>query len=365
MALLRRIILTVISALSLGFCHAQTDVAFGSPGETEDVLEQTCLDFYEVPVPVKEPRNLPERLIRWCSQNGIATRLDAGVTFGSTGLGLEVATPVTKWVDLRVGIEWFPRFKVPMNFNLNTFSDGMPTGNFNHVAQLVYENTGIEMDENVRMYGIGSMVNFKLLADIFPVPTNRHWHITAGFLAGTSQIGKAYNSIEEKPTLVGLNIYNRAYEYFTNLKDIFNVPLGGNTYMDPDLVERLQNKFRHYGRMGIHIGDFKDGTPYIMEPAPDGTVSAKAFVNHFKPYLGGGYSTDLDASGRWHFGVDVGVLFWGGVPDVINHDYVTGKDINFTKELINIRGKVGNYVRAIKSFPVFPVLEVRFSYTIL
>ena len=135
--------------------------------------------------------------------------------------------------------------------------------------------------------------------------------------------------------------------------------------MDPDLVEELQEKFRQYGRMGIHIGDFKDGTPYIMEPSPDGMVSAKAYVNHFKPYLGAGYNTDIDRDGRWHFGVDLGVLFWGGAPDVINHDYTTGKDINFTKDLINVRGKVGSYVRAIKSFPVFPVLAVRFSYTIL
>ncbi|MCH5234253.1 MAG: hypothetical protein J1E16_03095 [Muribaculaceae bacterium] len=301
----------------------------------------------------------------WCKANHVADGLDVGLSLGDMGLGIEVKTPVTKWVDLRAGVDWMPRFKFPMNFDLNTYADGVATGNFSHVAQLVYDNTGIEMDETVKMLGVGSMVNFKLLADIFPVPSNRHWHITAGFYAGTSMIGKAYNAMEEKPTLVGLNLYNRAYEYFTTLTNIFNVPLGGNTYMDPDLVEELQEKFRQYGRMGIHIGDFKDGTPYIMEPSPDGMVSAKAYVNHFKPYLGAGYNTDIDRDGRWHFGVDLGVLFWGGAPDVINHDYTTGKDINFTKDLINVRGKVGSYVRAIKSFPVFPVLAVRFSYTIL
>lgn len=301
----------------------------------------------------------------WFEKYRVANSLDLGVSIGDMGIGLEIRTPITKWVDLRAGIDWMPKVKVPMDFGLNTYANGVATGNFNNVAQMVFDNTGIEIDETVHMYGEGFMTNFKMLFDIFPVPSNRHWHITAGFYAGSSKIGKAYNAYDEKPTLVGLNIYNRGYEYFTNLKDIFHVPIGNNTYLDPDLVERLQEKFLKYGRMGVHIGDFKDGSPYIMEPAPDGTISAKAYVNHFKPYLGAGYSTDLDKDNRWHFGVDIGMLIWGGVPDIINHDYVTGKDINFTKDLVNIRGKVGKYVRLIKSFPVYPVIAVRFSYTIL
>lgn len=302
----------------------------------------------------------------WCLQHHVADGLDVGISIGTTGLGLEVKTPVTKWVDLRAGIDWMPKFKLPLYFNLNTFADGVPTGNFSHVAQMVYDNTGILMDETVQMYGSGQMLNFKLLADIFPVPSNRHWHITAGFYAGNSMIGKAYNHKSEMPTLVGLNLYNRGYEYFTNPDlDIFDVPLGGNTFLDPELAERIRAKFEQYGRMGIHIGDFKDGTPYIMEPAPDGTVSAKAFVNHFKPYLGAGYNTDLDPKGKWHLGVDLGFLIWGGVPDIVNHDYVTGKDVSFTKDLVKVRGKVGTYVKAVKAFPVYPVLAVRFTYSIL
>lgn len=302
---------------------------------------------------------------QWCDSHNVANHLDAGITLGSMGIGIEVKTPVTKWIDLRLGVDWMPPFDVPMHFNLNTFASGKPTNNFKNIAKRLYNLTGIEMDETVNMTGRGSMVNFKMLVDVFPVPTNRHWHITAGFFAGTSMVGKAYNTREEKPTLVGLNIYNRAYDYFTNLKSIFNVPLGGGAYMDPDLVEEIQDKFNKYGRMGVHIGDFKDGKPYILTPAPDGTISARAFVNHFKPYLGAGYATDLDRNGKWHFGVDLGVLFWGGEPNVINHDYQTGKDISFTHELINIRGKVGDYMKIIKSFPVFPVLEIRFSYSIL
>lgn len=334
----------------------------------EELMADRCLLLYDETEPEPEYtgiRKWGHEIGRWCQDNNVATSLDVGLEIGSMGIGLELKTPVTKWVDVRAGVDWMPPFKVPMSFNLNTFSDGKATNNFQKIATLLYNTTGIEMDETVNMTGRGSMVNFKLLVDVFPVPSNRHWHVTAGFYAGTSMVGKAYNTYEEKPTLVGLNIYNRAYDYFTNLNSIFDVPLGGGAYMDPDLVEEIQEKFKRYGHMGVHIGDFKNGEPYILTPSPDGSVSAKAFVNHFKPYLGAGYSTHLDAEEKWHFGVDLGVLFWGGRPNVINHDYTTGKDVNFTKDLVNIRGKVGDYMNIIKAFPVFPVLALRFSYTIL
>ena len=50
------------------------------------------------------------------------------------------------------------------------------------------------------------------------------------------------------PTLVALNLYNRAYDYFTTIEDIYDVPIGGGNYLDPDKVLELQEKFREYGR---------------------------------------------------------------------------------------------------------------------
>lgn len=364
--------------LGILFMAISSPKAFSQNDTYEDVMSGMCEDLYDSEI--QPTKKSPVLYIKdkigfvkdkwtivkdWCISHDVADRLDIGVSLGSVGLGLEIKTSATKWVDVRAGIDWLPRFNVPMSFNLNTFADGMPTGNFNNVASMLYDMTGLTIDETVNMNGKGHMVNFKFLVDVFPVPENRHWRVTAGFYAGTSMIAKAINTYEEKPTLVGLNIYNRAYEYFTNLESIYDVPLGGGAYMDPDIVEKLQDRFRQYGRMGIHIGDFKDGSPYIMEPAPDGTISAKAFVNHFKPYLGAGYSTDLDREGKWHLGVDLGALFWGGAPDVINHDYSTGRDINFTKDLTNIRGKVGSYMNIVKALPVYPVLAVRISYSIL
>ena len=309
--------------------------------------------------------NLWQTVRSWCVSNNVADHLSAGISLGTMGLGVEIMTPLTGWVDLRAGVDWLPSVKVPMYFSLSTYSDGMPTGNFNKVADLLNEMTGIRIDDRVKMNGKAAMINFKLLFDVYPFRQNRHWKITAGFFAGTSKLATAINDTGEKPTLVGINIYNRGYEYFTGSDGIIDVPLGGGVYLNPDIVDRIQEKFQKYGRMGIRIGDFKDGTPYFMEPAPDGTVSAKAFVNHVKPYLGLGYATSFDKEGKWNFGFDIGALFWGGAPRVINHDYYSDSNIDFTRDLVNIRGKVGSYMKIVHALPVYPVISLRFSYNIL
>lgn len=298
--------------------------------------------------------------LSWFRTHHVFDNLEVGATLGSTGLGIELAAPVTRWTRLRVGVSWVPSFKVPMTFDINTYADGLPSNSFLHVQELLYQMTGLEIDKTVKMTGRPQMTDFKLLVDVFPFRNNRKWHFTAGFFLGNRMVAKAYNKYEEKPTLVGLNIYNRAYNYFDNLQSIFDVPLGGGAYMDPDQVEKLQAKFREYGEMGIYIGDWKaTGERYIMEPATDGSVWAKAYVKRFKPYLGFGYSDDLDSTGRWQIGFEAGVLFWGGIADVINQE-----GVNMTKELVKVRGKVGDYVRVFRALPVYPVIELKISYSI-
>ena len=299
------------------------------------------------------------KLREWFELNNVADRLEIGVTLGTTGLGLELATPITKWTQVRAGVDWIPSIGVPMAFDINTFSDGLPSNNFSHVQEMVYNFTGIYIDSQVKMISRATMLNFKFLVDVYPFQQNKHWYFTAGFYAGGNTIAKSQNDISEKPTLVALNIYNRMYEFFSNITDVTDVPLGGGNYMDPEQVIKFQEKFQQYGRMGIHIGDFKkDGTPYIMEPASDGTVRAKAWVNRFKPYVGFGYAGHLDMRKKWKIGVEAGAMIWGGVPDVYDQN-----GVNLTKDLINIPGSVGNYIAAIKALPVFPVINLRISYT--
>jgi len=89
-------------------------------------------------------------------------------------------------------------------------------------------------------------------------------------------------------------------------------------------------------------------------------VKADMKVNAFKPYIGFGYEGRLiKGNDRLNVGVDAGIMLWGGKPSLLTHD---GTDL--INDVEGITGKVGDYVDIMSSMPVFPVANVRFTYTI-
>lgn len=112
--------------------------------------------------------------------------------------------------------------------------------------------------------------------------------------------------------------------------------------------------------VGVHVGDYPDGTPYRMEPDANNMVSCKIKVNNFRPYLGFGYGGKLsNRSDRNWISFDCGAMFWGGTPRIITHD-----GVDLAKDVKNISGKVGDYVSLFKAVKVYPVLELRLTHRI-
>ena len=162
----------------------------------------------------------------------------------------------------------------------------------------------------------------------------------------------------EMPSLLAVNIYNNFYDYIMS-DDAIDKPIFGNTYLDPFMVDEIREDLEGQGYMGIHVGDYKDGRPYMMQPDKDGMVKVSAFVNRFKPYVGLGYTGDLGKTKRWKLDVDCGMMMWGGTPSLIVHD-----GVNLSKDIVNIKGKPGDYVDMMKAFKVYPVVSVSVSYRI-
>lgn len=298
---------------------------------------------------------------------GVFNRLELGLNVGTTGLGLEVGTPITSWVRVRAGVDWVPRFNIPMNFDLSSYVDEgsgpVSSGNFSSIQEMMQDFTGFTMDETVRMNSKPTMTTFHFMADVYPFK-GKGWRFTAGFYAGGRTVGETINAMSEMPTLLCVGIYNTMYEkvkdkdiYDFRLSDFFPFLGDDNTYLDPDVARKLQRKMLRAGRCGIHVGDFKDGTPYIMEPDDDGTVSARAVVNALRPYVGIGYDGAISRDGRWKIGFDLGAQFWGGAPKVVTHE---GVDLT---DLVNVRGKVGNYLSLMRGLPVYPTASFKISYT--
>lgn len=327
-------IITLIALVSIASAHAQNDNTQPSLAE-----KPASTSFFK--------------------SNNVFNKLDLGVTLGSTGIGFELASPVTEWAKVRVGASFVPSFTVPLHFGITAYTDANGgVGNYEKIRDTMYKISGFEMDDQIDVDCKPTMAQFKFLVDLYPLRNNRHWHLTLGFFAGSKSIAKAINTMTEMPSLLAIGMYNRMYDYAMEDGFIEN-PIYKDIYLDPEQADMLKEKLESYGRIGIHIGDYKNGTPYYMEPDKDGTVSAKAFVNTFRYFTGVGYSTSLSADHRWNLAVDAGAMFWGGSPNVINHE-----GVSMSHDLTNVRGKVGDYLDLMNSLKVYPVLELKVSYTL-
>ena len=101
----------------------------------------------------------------------VFNHLAIGAEVGTTGIGLELATPLTHYVTFRTGFTVMPSFsfKDDVNYTLD--------GNRNEV----------------KMKGTTNISDFKLLADLYPFKNNS-FHLTAGFYAGRPNLVEFKNT---------------------------------------------------------------------------------------------------------------------------------------------------------------------------
>ena len=321
-------------------------------------------------------------------QYNIFNHLDAAVTLGTTGIGVEVASPVTNWAQLRLGYAFMPRFHYHMNFEVQVGdtkeSKYDANGNrvetkFDKMAALLEDLSGYKVNDEVEMIGRPTYHNLKVMVDVFPFQNDKRWHVTTGFFLGPSKIADGYNVTEAMPSLLALGMYNRLYDKamvsyesvqkfrrgeipLYEIIPIFSI--GQYEINSPTEIETLYKMMHSNGRMGMPLGKKTDEAgnsyTYMMEPNEDGMVKAEVRTNSFKPYLGVGYGGRLlKNDDRFHVAVDLGAMFWGGSPRIITHD---GTDL--AKDVHDINGKVGDYVEIVKGFNFFPVLEVKLVYSI-
>lgn len=321
------------------------------------------------------------------------SHLDLSLTTGSTGVGFDLGMPLNNTFSIRAGYAAMPHFNRTMHFGVMVGDDPTTSeSKFNRLAGLLEEFTGNKVDNVVDMIGKPTYWNWKLLVDIKPL-RNKHWHLTAGVFAGNKQVAEAVNSIEDMPSTMAVNMYNSFY-YKAVKGDPF-VDYGEISIYNEDIAEKLKS----YGMMSVHLGDYKhdvyydedvyadddmivpndeggwdiyyqgdiihhkgdvkykEGDPYRMTPDESSMLRAWVFAKRLKPYLGFGYGGRMmKKDPRWEISFDCGALFWGGTPQVITHD---GTDL--VNDVRNVRGKVGDYIDAIKKFQVFPVLNLRIT----
>lgn len=344
------------------------------------------------------------------NRNGVFNHLDVAFTVGTTGLGFDLATPVTDWVRLRAGGVF--RLSTHYSAGLDTevaagIAKEEQNRRFDKLSTMMESFMGTAPSQSVDLEGDLKMSNFKFLIDVFPFKNNRHWHATVGFFYGNSMLIDGHNTSVSVSTLAAMSSYNMMYSEARNgnFMDLSSLGITIEDDMKQTIIDKLCSwgeitdasgnvSYAEYGisiPMGTYTRDIiaeqdiydnngklrhnkgevihKAGETVRMTPDDDDMIHYNVHVNKFKPYLGIGYELAVSKDKRSTIAVDAGVLFWGGKPKIdinlpVGED-VGGNNIYQTIDLVrdadNIPGKLGDHVKSAKNYSVYPELSVRFA----
>lgn len=299
------------------------------------------------------------RLISGMKSHSVFNSVELAVNIGTTGLGFELASPMTDWAKLRVGADFMPKFKRDMELQTVNYDGASSGDNFDRINEMMFDLTGQSVDRTLNTVSKPTMNTLRVLIDIYPFKSNRHWHFTAGFFVGGSSIGSTVNTADAMSSLMALKMYDALYRTTTSedfVKNPEDHPLFGFLTFNEQSAEQFQKKMLNAGQLGIYVGDNSDGTPCILLPDDEGIFKMKSKVNRFRPYIGFGYGGNLSRDGRWQASFDAGVQFWGGVPKL------TANDGTVLNDLTNLSKDVRSYIDLMKAMPVYPTIDLRISY---
>ena len=189
------------------------------------------------------------------------SNLSVGLGVGTTGVEIQVASPISNHFALRAAYSFMPKispkFSVDFDSNEAWLANDPATGNKIQSADIKGE------------LNIG---DFKLLADWYPSATGS-FHVTAGFFIGRSKLVKAYNTSplvsDEKNSL---------------------------------------GEYKYWGAAGPELGN--GAASYTVVSDAYGNINADVKVNSFKPYIGIGVGRAVPTN-RLNVSFDFGVQFWG------------------------------------------------------
>lgn len=246
--------------------------------------------------------------------DSLFNHLSVGLTYGTTGSGIDVAMPVHKLVTIRAGISGWNigdiKFKA-----INTATE---------ITQIqMVEDDAIERSQMVNKVELAvkpNFWNFYLLGEVHPFK-NQPFYFSAGLFIGSK------NFIHFRNTNEG----GLGFLYEANQK-----------------VEDYNRVFRtNYPPIGLKFGD------YVFTADENGNIDVRMKTNAVKPYIGVGFGQHLAKTHRVSLAVDAGLLFWGSPKFVLNN----GVEIKSSGE----NSGITNVLSWLKAWPN---IQVRVAYKI-
>ena len=280
--------------------------------------------------------------------------LSAGVTVGTPGWGIDVATTCSPYVQIRAGFAIMPNFKYSTSIDIdaatynsqidgiyrdlgNAYSLAYQSGNTNAAKEIeavrdmmLNGNDLWQVEESYGVEGKFGFANGKILFDIFPFRSDKvPFFVTVGAYFGSNKIIKVYN---QQPGSLG--IVNTA----NDIIDFYN---SDNVYISKTLgtVDKVY----------ATLGDYKD-----LGPDKKGNVEFDIKVSGFKPYLGIGFGRPVPKKNRVGFVFELGCMFWN-TPKLT---FKGNQEMNIEKDKAG-DDDIGEALDIISKFKVYPCLNFR------
>lgn len=225
--------------------------------------------------------------------------LAASVHAGTTGFGLEVATPVTKYVAVRAGVSFMPNITFNTNATANVSFSGVPSG------------VDIPTEYDVDIKGGLGRTQGSLIFNVYPFTMKTPLYVAVGAYFGGSRLIKVTGHSDE-------------------LESVLN---------DPNYAQYIDDALLQVGESGLPI-------------AKDGSVSGGMKGKSFRPYVGIGWGSAIPKK-LLNFNVELGVQFHGKLKVYSNHGHV---DNDIYKEAND-----DTLNDIIDKFTVYPVLKFTLS----
>ena len=203
-------------------------------------------------------------------RDGWFNHLDVAFTVGTSGLGFDFATPMSKWARLRVGGEFRPLYRYDASFNMEVaegLSAAEQSKRFKKLSETLKVLTGKEPTKTVDMEGDLRMNHFKMLVDVFPFKNFRKLHFTVGFYYGNDVIVDVRNSTESVRNLEAINAYNSMYKKALAKESLIDLEALGINNEGGATFETANQKLRNWGARvngAVEKGSNKGDVPSEM-----------------------------------------------------------------------------------------------------
>lgn len=203
-------------------------------------------------------------------KNGWFNHFDVAFTVGSSGLGFDLATPMSEWARLRMGGVFRPLYRYDASFNMEV-SEGLSNDEQDHRFERMSETlkalTGKTPTRTVDMQGDLKMNNFKFLVDVFPFKNFRKLHFTMGFYYGNDVIVDVQNTSESVRNLEAINAYNSMYKKALAKESLIDLGSMGVENAGEGTFEMANSRLRYWGARTegtVEKGYNKGDTPSEM-----------------------------------------------------------------------------------------------------